>query len=126
VRIRPNFSYGNGDYGPTQNILVNGTAAGAMFSDEEMFSNEKSDLLDFASAIYPNPNQGEMLNINLTGLTAQFVHVRILNQLGQTVYQNQFGADGSLNTVIVLIKNFLPVCTLLNLFLVMKLCVKLL
>jgi hypothetical protein len=101
VRIRPNFSYGNGDYGPTQNILVNGTAAGAMFSDEEMFSNEKSDLLDFASAIYPNPNQGEMLNINLTGLTAQFVHVRILNQLGQTVYQNQFGADGSLNTVIV-------------------------
>jgi hypothetical protein len=42
-----------------------------------------------------------MLNINLTGLTAQFVHVRILNQLGQTVYQNQFGADGSLNTVIV-------------------------
>jgi predicted porin len=35
VRIRPNFAYGNGVYGPSQRISVNGTAASEVFQEEE-------------------------------------------------------------------------------------------
>ncbi|MBL0314479.1 MAG: T9SS type A sorting domain-containing protein [Flavobacteriales bacterium] len=100
VRIRPNFSYGIGTYGPPQDILVNGTAAISMPDQDEMSSSERSLLNGFASAIYPNPCTGDLLHVNITGITGDVVNVRVLNHLGQQVYNKQFSTDGVLNTVL--------------------------
>ncbi|MBL0314481.1 MAG: T9SS type A sorting domain-containing protein [Flavobacteriales bacterium] len=101
VRIRPNFSYGSGSYGPYSDISVNNTAASVMSSESGLQNNEeKSSLIGLTTALYPNPNNGEQINLNLTGLDSETVGVRIVNALGQVVFSTQYVVDGSLNTVV--------------------------
>lgn len=102
VRIRPNFSYGNGTYGPAQDIQVANTAASSMVVDNSI-SNEniKTDVeMITRAAIYPNPSTGDIININLTDVEESSVFVKIINQMGQLIYNNQFVVDGNLNTSI--------------------------
>ncbi|MBX7052914.1 MAG: T9SS type A sorting domain-containing protein [Flavobacteriales bacterium] len=101
VRIRPNFAYGLGSYGPPQDILVNGTANSATLENQGLEQAEKSLWNNSLSAVYPNPCHGDLININLSDINEDVVDVRIVNQLGQVVYQNRFSVDGSLNTMIV-------------------------
>ena len=101
VEIRPNFSYGNGTYGPSQWIQVNGTAVSPMLPGEEMIDNaEKSLVVSMAANLYPNPNNGEMVNLNVSGVESDNVFVRILDAMGRVVYTNRFTVDGSLNTIV--------------------------
>lgn len=102
VRIRPNFSYGDGSFGPAQDILVANTAASSMIPEGEMDNAHSKSGLEMVAkaAIYPNPSNGEMLNINITDVNEEVIDVKIVNQLGQWVYNNQFVVDGSLNTTI--------------------------
>jgi hypothetical protein len=101
VRIRPNFTYGTGAYGPAQDIQVNSTAASAMAPDSEINNNnEKSLTVSVDANIYPNPNNGEMVNLNVSGVESDNVFVRITDELGREVYSNRFTVDGSLNTIV--------------------------
>jgi hypothetical protein len=97
VRVRPNFAYGNGTYGPAQTIVVANTAAGGMLSEEAEAESLRQ--LDEANAnIYPNPNNGEMVNLNLNGLEGN-VMVRIMDAVGRVVYTQNFIVEGTLNTI---------------------------
>jgi hypothetical protein len=101
VEIRPNFSYGNGTYGPSQWIQVNGTAVSPMLPGEEMIDNaEKSLVVSVDANLYPNPNNGEMVNLNVSGVESDNVFVRIVDAMGRVVYTNRFTVDGSLNTIV--------------------------
>jgi hypothetical protein len=99
VRIRPNFSYGPGLFGPFQTIQVNNTAAGSELEEGSVDGSEKVSTF-VAANLYPNPNNGEMVNLNVAGIESDNVFVRITDAMGRIVYTNRFTVDGSLNTIV--------------------------
>lgn len=99
VEIRPNFAYGAGSYGPVQRILVNNTAAGSELEEGSVDGSEKVSTF-VAANLYPNPNNGEMVNLNVAGIESNNVFVRITDAMGRIVYTNRFTVEGSLNTIV--------------------------
>jgi 1,4-alpha-glucan branching enzyme len=99
VRIRPNFTYGNGVYGPTQRIQVARTAASGLLEDDAFAGSERTASAKDA-ALYPNPNEGTWLNLNMTDVQSDKVVVSILDATGRMVYSEQFSVDGTLNAVV--------------------------
>jgi hypothetical protein len=101
VRIRPNFTYGNGVFGPAQRIKVSNTAAGSMLNDGSVDATERTfELVNDGFAVYPNPSTGEILNVNITDIQSEKINVRVLDATGRIVLNNQYSVDGSLNTMI--------------------------
>jgi hypothetical protein len=99
VRIRPNFSYGAGNYGPVQRINVNGTSASAML--DETADLTKSSLIEEAkSALYPNPATGSTVWLNYDQLVNEQVQLRVLDMTGRVVLSQQYSVEGSLQTEI--------------------------
>ncbi len=101
VEVAPLMSYGLGSYGPPQIIQISSTSLmGEMNANEfgvsEFYKNGEEVI---EASIYPNPNNGEMLSLNVT--EAENVYVRILDNMGRVVYNNRFTAEGSLNTIVV-------------------------
>jgi hypothetical protein len=101
VRIRPNFNYGPGTYGPVQRVQVANTATSATIADNDMVDDvNKVNEFGVAANLYPNPNTGEMVNLNVSGVESDNVFVRVLDAMGRVVYSNRFTVDGSLNTIV--------------------------
>ncbi|MBL0316553.1 MAG: T9SS type A sorting domain-containing protein [Flavobacteriales bacterium] len=99
VRIRPNYSYMTGTYGPNRVISVNGSSASMMLEEEQIQDlSERSLSSTIEANIYPNPNQGDAVNIHLKGGVDGEVFIRIFNSIGQVVFTKMIVADGSLNT----------------------------
>lgn len=101
VRWRPIF-HGDisGQWGNPHVIAVNGTSPAGMSSQEmeTMRTIESSSTL--SAAIYPNPNNGDMLNLNVTGLNSQDVFVKIMDGMGRVVYTERYAGQISLNTFV--------------------------
>jgi hypothetical protein len=96
VEVRPNFSYGSGGFGPAQYIQVNGsTLIGLSPDHNELIDAEKALVNEIQSAIYPNPNNGELLNVNLTDIEASEVVMRVVDAMGRIVYSKMYPVDGS-------------------------------
>jgi hypothetical protein len=100
VRIRPNFSYGAGAWGGYKVIGVSGTAAGIMQNDGTANEGAKSLTVQPLSVVYPNPNNGNEININLTDIGSGELMVKIVDAVGRTIYNNRYTVDGSLFTKI--------------------------
>ena len=49
-------------------------------------------------SLYPNPTQGASVNINLTGVESENVHIRIIDAMGRQVWSNRYSVSGVLNT----------------------------
>jgi 1,4-alpha-glucan branching enzyme len=102
VRIRPNFSYGEGVFGPVQRILVNNTSASGMLNEDEA----EVDFLVLEDgktwAVYPNPSNGSSMNVQAFDLQAEQVSVRVMDAIGREVYNQTYNVDGYLNTSIAL------------------------
>lgn len=98
VRIKPNFSYGSGTYGPAQRIRVNGTAAGTEIIEESAIS-EREEYINETS-VYPNPSDGNTLNVRATNLKNEVVQIRIIDALGKMVWSNSLFNSGDINTTI--------------------------
>jgi hypothetical protein len=101
VRVRPNFTYGTGAYGPVQRILVAGTAASGMLAEEEVAqADERAFEVNAAASIYPNPSNGDMIAIKVTDLTSNQVQVRVMDAMGREVFRSAYSVEGSLNQII--------------------------
>jgi hypothetical protein len=98
VRIRPNFSYGAGGYGPSSVLNISNTAASQMLSEGTAEQGSKSLQVQPVSAVYPNPNNGNEVNINLTDIGSGDLTFKIVDGLGRVVYNNRYTVDGSLMT----------------------------
>ena len=95
VRIRPNFVYGTGVYGPMHRIQVVGTSAsGELLYEEVDAENElEGDMAD--ASIYPNPSNGEFMNVTLGDLEKGELQVRVLDAAGRSVISRVFAVEGS-------------------------------
>jgi hypothetical protein len=101
VRVRPNFANSVlGTFGPYKVISVNGTAASQMLDEEANEQQNKTLEIQPISAVYPNPNNGNEVNINLTDIGSGELSVKILDALGRSIYSNRYTVDGSLFTKI--------------------------
>jgi len=101
VRIRPNFAFGFGVYGPAQLIQVSGTAASIMLPEALMEEQLKDGVQEVQASIYPNPNNGSMLNVNLAGVKQAEVEMIVTDETGRMVTSRKYVVEGSLNTIVV-------------------------
>jgi hypothetical protein len=100
VRIRPNFSYGDGTFGPVQRIQVAGTTASGEL-EYELADAEKELEVDMATAtIYPNPSNGEFMSVTLSDLAKGELQVRVLDAAGRSVTSRVFAVEGSFYTTL--------------------------
>ena len=100
VRIRPNFNGYSGNFGPTQRIQVIGTSASGEL-EYELVDAEKSVGVDTQElAVYPNPSNGDFVNISLTNLEAGQLQIRLLDAAGRAITTRQYAVEGSLQTTL--------------------------
>jgi hypothetical protein len=103
VKMRPRFSGYSGTYGAAYVVAVNGTspAAASMAINNTPVANAVMPTMGEMDAnIYPNPNSGDLVNLNITGINSNEVYVRIMDSMGREVYTNRYAVDGSLNTMV--------------------------
>jgi hypothetical protein len=102
VRIRPRFTGYEGEYGPAHVIAVRNTATASGMALEPNMEPAKgvNTMGNIDANIYPNPNNGELVNLNITGITSNEVYVRVLDSMGREVYTNRYSVDGTLNTMV--------------------------
>lgn len=106
VRWQPIFT-GNvaGNWGNERIIAVNGTSAMEMEEDNsDSLTGFGYNDSNVSANLYPNPNNGDMVNLNMTGITAKDVHIRIMDGMGKVVYTNRYTVEGSLNTIVTFSK----------------------
>lgn len=107
VRIRPHFAASVGTYGTPQCIRIAApTSAPPMrpSMDEEV---EEGDILlvDLSEAdefvsIYPNPGDGDMIQLSIVSQNATIVGFKLIDPLGKIVENRQFNSSGTLNELI--------------------------
>jgi len=100
VRWRPLYNGLEGTYGPARVIAVNGTAPASIMQEPSYDALASNPMSEISFGLYPNPNNGELVNLNLTGVTSDQVFVRIMDAMGRVVYTNRYAVEGSLNTVV--------------------------
>ena len=101
VRMRPNFGYGSGSYGPMQRIQVSGTSASGEL-EYELVEMEKATDVDATNAMfYPNPSNGEFVNVSLINLEKGQLQVRLLDATGRAVVTRLYSVESSLQTALL-------------------------
>jgi hypothetical protein len=106
VTIRPRFLAGGVVYSSAtpQVKCLNFTCPGGMELEEASEMSTPSVRVAMTendgAALYPNPNNGQMLNLNITGVNGDQVSVRILDATGRVVYTDRYTTDGTLNKII--------------------------
>lgn len=99
VSWRPNFAYGSGSFGQSNIIFIGGTVMDGMMEIEPL-NNFREDDIAIEAALYPNPNMGDMVTLNVSNVKSDDVYVRIFDGMGRVVYTNRFIADGSLVAIL--------------------------
>jgi len=106
VQIQPVFPTGPGLWYTDYQILRI-TPSGGMVLEEsntelEETLMEKDMRGENFATIYPNPNNGQYCGLNVVNTVEGTTQVRIMNNVGQVVYTNQFATgEGIFNTAIV-------------------------
>ncbi|MFN0031612.1 MAG: T9SS type A sorting domain-containing protein, partial [Flavobacteriales bacterium] len=104
VEWQPNFGYGAGLYGTPRVIFVGGSVMETELTGNDMQTKSAS----VQAAIYPNPNSGEMMNLNYTGEYIGILQVRISDAMGRKVCTRQYAVDGNLSTALVFENQLAP------------------
>jgi hypothetical protein len=99
VRVRPNFVNGvSGNWGATRIIAINGSAASQMVDSNESNQQVRTFEQQPLSSVYPNPNSGNQVRIDLTDIGSGELSVKIMDGVGRIIYSKQFTVEGSLST----------------------------
>jgi hypothetical protein len=104
VRIRSNFGSGasaySSDYGPTQRIQVAGTSASGELLYEVVDAEKEMESSLESTSLYPNPSNGEFVNVNMSELEKGQLQVRVLDAAGRQVYSSMYSVEDTFNTTI--------------------------
>jgi hypothetical protein len=104
VRVRSNFGSGasaySSAYGPVQRIQVAGTSASGELEYEIVDAEKEMDADMDVTSLYPNPNNGDFVNVNLSDLEKGQLQVRVLDAAGRSVTTRVYSVEGSFNTTI--------------------------
>ncbi len=105
VRTAPLLSYTGSSYqwGAPQCMSICSSNGSCMVLDSDgrppALQTEKMDkAYNVNLSLYPNPTQGASVNINLTGVESENVHIRIIDAMGRQVWSNRYSVSGVLNT----------------------------
>jgi hypothetical protein len=102
VRIRPNFSYGSGTYGPPQRIQVLNTSASSMLPEGAMESENRSVITGPEELlVYPNPCRGELVNVSMGDVQKGTLQLRVLDAASRVVTARAYTVEDSFNTELV-------------------------
>jgi hypothetical protein len=101
VKVRPNFSYGEGTFGPTQRIQVIGTSASGEVLYEVADVEKEMEYEMESVTVYPNPSNGESVNVALSNLQKGQLQVRVLDAAGRAVAAQQYQVEESIQTTLV-------------------------
>jgi hypothetical protein len=101
VQTAPVFTYTGSNYqwGPVQYLCIIGQSGMILNNDSNnQAEDNRSDFgiaQDFDMALYPNPTNGDELNITLSGVSGDDqALVRIMNTFGQIVYEGKWNSEG--------------------------------
>jgi len=102
IRIAPVFGTVVGTFGLVDQVLQIAGSAMPIVEGEELENIEarNEEFMGEEVALYPNPNNGTAVNLNVYGVDTDKMQVRILDGMGRVVYTNQFVVEGSLNTIV--------------------------
>ncbi|MFN6378797.1 MAG: PKD domain-containing protein [Flavobacteriales bacterium] len=91
VRVRPTFTYGQGNYGPEEYLCIIGAVAMHGNNDENVVLRQRNHLTEDPEAVvYPNPSNGRCIFMNLTGWDEAVIKINVTDGLGKRVYQQNF------------------------------------
>ncbi|MBM3447754.1 MAG: T9SS type A sorting domain-containing protein [Bacteroidetes bacterium] len=101
VQTAPVFTYTGSNYqwGPSHYLCIIGLSGMTLNNTDQVMdeSNKNENLIvnEFELALYPNPTNGDELNITLSGVSGDDQSlVRIMNTFGQIVYEGKWNAEG--------------------------------
>ena len=104
VHIQPVFATGNGTYDMASSVYVQMIAPAGMNIDN---SAEAMTTRTFTAdnsatefAVYPNPNNGEVFNLNVSGIAEGLWEMSILDIQGKEVMNGQLISENGINTMI--------------------------
>ena len=100
IRIRPNFSYGEGVYGPPQTISVAQTSGAMEYVDESLQQERMDSQLYDDVMIYPNPNRGDQFGLMMSLNNARYADINISDQSGRTIWSGRLSVQGNMNSQI--------------------------
>jgi uncharacterized protein YcfJ len=105
VKIRPLFSYGAGDFGADYQLLCISAPAGISEESTEFNYLRQSKEESIKSALYPNPNDGQFVLINVDGLQNESIDISIVDMLGRTLDRSSYVVKRDGSTIRVDFKN---------------------
>jgi hypothetical protein len=99
VRVRPNFVNNvAGNWGDPRIIAVNGSSAMQTQNNSGNAQQSRSFEQQPMSSVYPNPNNGNEINIRLTDIGSGELSVKIMDGVGRIIYNKQYTVEGALAT----------------------------
>ena len=105
VYVQPVFSSGNGDYDMVSTFYVQMISSGGMVVENgtdamvtRSFVQESTS--SSSIAVYPNPSNGEVFNLNVSGITEGLWEMSIIDVQGREVMNGQLISENGINTMI--------------------------
>jgi hypothetical protein len=105
VHVQPVFSSGNGAYDMSSSLYVQMIASGGMTFENgtdamviRSFTAESNE--SNSIAVYPNPSNGEVFNLNVSGIAEGLWEMSILDIQGKEVMNGQLISENGINTMI--------------------------
>jgi len=92
-----------GDYGDACEIQVNPLAGAGAPPTGDLAADKELSSSDISIGLYPNPNAGEEVMVNLSDLDdqSQVISIEVVDLAGKTIYTDQFANKGATANIIV-------------------------
>jgi hypothetical protein len=104
VHVQPVFNYGIGAYDMSSSVYVQILApAGMNLENSTEAMATRTFIADNSAtefAVYPNPNNGEVFNLNVSGITEGLWEMTIIDVQGKEVMNGQMISENGINTMI--------------------------
>ena len=107
VQTSPIYTYTGTNYqwGPVTYMCIIGSAGMVADASQDAIQDSDKDVAQDVSegielSVYPNPTNGDVLTMSLSGITSENVQVKIYDALGRKIESKRYVVDGTLQTTL--------------------------